>query len=128
MGQEPVESGDEEDDFDDDNISRQAHEDLKLLNSLTGQPAAEDILLYAIPVVAPYSAISNYKYRVKVMPGSSKRGKAAKTALGLFVNDKTASQREKDLLKSCKDQDLARNLPNKIKMTAINLNAMKKRR
>lgn len=122
---EPVDSGD--DDEDEDNV-RRADDDLKLLNSLTGQPTPEDNLLYAIPVVAPYSAISNYKYRVKVMPGSNKRGKGAKTALNLFLNDKSATQREKDLLKSCKDQDLARNLPNKIKMTAINLNAMKKSR
>lgn len=33
-----------------------------LLTSLTGQPHAEDVLLFAVPVCAPYTALSNYKY------------------------------------------------------------------
>jgi hypothetical protein len=35
-----------------------------LLTSLTGQPHAEDVLLFAVPVCAPYTALSNYKYVV----------------------------------------------------------------
>lgn len=33
-----------------------------LLTSLTGQPHPEDVLLFAVPVCAPYTALSNYKY------------------------------------------------------------------
>lgn len=36
--------------------------DVDILNSLTGQPAEGDELLFAIPVVAPYQALQNYKY------------------------------------------------------------------
>jgi hypothetical protein len=35
--------------------------DVDMLHSLTGQPLAEDELLFAIPVVAPYNSIINYK-------------------------------------------------------------------
>jgi hypothetical protein len=76
----------------------------------------EDELLFAIPVIAPYSTLQNYKYRIKLLPGSSKRGKAARNALDMFLRDKQARQREKDLLKSVKDHDLARNFPGKVKL------------
>lgn len=33
----------------------------QMLDSLTGLPYAEDELLFAIPVVAPYNALTNYK-------------------------------------------------------------------
>lgn len=36
--------------------------DLELLNSLTGLPHELDELLFALPVVAPYNALQNYKY------------------------------------------------------------------
>ena len=32
-----------------------------MLDALTGCPVPEDIMLYAIPVCAPYTAISSYK-------------------------------------------------------------------
>lgn len=41
-------------------MSPQETEDL--LTSLTGQPHPEDVLLFAVPVCAPYTALSNYKY------------------------------------------------------------------
>ena len=54
--------------------------DLGLIRQLTGLPAAPDTLLYAVPVVAPYSALGSYKYRAKLTPGNQKKGKAAKQA------------------------------------------------
>ena len=36
-------------------------QDADVLDSLTGQPVSEDLLLFAIPVCAPYSALVNYK-------------------------------------------------------------------
>jgi len=87
---------------------------------LLGAPATEDSLLFALPVVAPYNTMVNYKFKVKITPGSAKRGKAAKTALSIFLSDKFGStQRDKDLLKSVKDQDTARNLPGKIKVSTV---------
>uniref|UniRef100_A0A8D0L2F3 Ribosome quality control complex subunit NEMF n=1 Tax=Sphenodon punctatus TaxID=8508 RepID=A0A8D0L2F3_SPHPU len=46
-----------------------------LLDSLTGQPHGEDILLFAIPICAPYTTMTNYKYKVKLTPGTQKKGK-----------------------------------------------------
>jgi len=45
------------------------------LDSLTGCPTATDVLLYAVPVSAPYQALQGYKYRVKLTPGNTKKGK-----------------------------------------------------
>ena len=36
-----------------------------LLGSFTGIPMSEDELLYAMPVVAPYSTLTPYKYPLK---------------------------------------------------------------
>uniref|UniRef100_A0A8C7H9R4 Ribosome quality control complex subunit NEMF n=1 Tax=Oncorhynchus kisutch TaxID=8019 RepID=A0A8C7H9R4_ONCKI len=99
----------------------------KLLNSLTGQPHPEDVLLFAVPVCAPYTALSNYKHKVKLTPGTQKKGKAARTAVFSFMKAREASTREKDLFRSVKDTDLSRNIPGKVKVSAPNLMAAKKK-
>ncbi|GIX85354.1 nuclear export mediator factor NEMF homolog [Caerostris extrusa] len=116
---------DPEIDDDDEDDETQLSEELQLLNSLTGCPVLDDTLLYAVPVCAPYSSILSYKYKVKIIPGSSRRGKAAKTALQIFMHEKTAIQREKDLLRSVKDQDISRNLPGKIKISTASYKKVK---
>ncbi|NXF11731.1 NEMF factor, partial [Smithornis capensis] len=98
-----------------------------LLDSLTGQPHPEDILLFAVPVCAPYTAMANYKYKVKLTPGTQKKGKAAKIALHNFMQSKEASAREKDLFRSVKDTDLSRNIPGKVKVSAPHLLKGKKK-
>ncbi|KAM4899527.1 ribosome quality control complex subunit NEMF [Sylvia borin] len=98
-----------------------------LLDSLTGQPHPEDILLFAVPICAPYTAMTNYKYKVKLTPGTQKKGKAAKIALHNFMQSKDASAREKDLFRSVKDTDLSRNIPGKVKVSAPHLQNMKKK-
>ncbi|RWS28335.1 nuclear export mediator factor NEMF-like protein [Leptotrombidium deliense] len=118
----------EMDDDEDEEATSKPSEYISLVESLTGQPFLEDVLLYTIPIVAPYSALQHYKYKVKVLPGFHKRGKAAKTSLHLFVNDKSATQREKDLLKNAKDQDLARNIPNKVKISAQNMSTIRSKK
>ncbi|XP_072346950.1 ribosome quality control complex subunit NEMF isoform X1 [Scyliorhinus torazame] len=104
-----------------------AEESEKLLNSLTGQPHPDDVLLFAVPFCAPYTAMTNYKYKVKLTPGIQKKGKAAKTALHNFMHSKEAMLREKDLLRSVKDTDLSRNIPGKVKVSAPNLLAKKRK-
>ncbi|XP_026743274.1 nuclear export mediator factor NEMF [Trichoplusia ni] len=100
--------------------------DAALLRQLTGAPLHDDELLFAVPVVAPYSALTNYKYKVKLTPGASKRGKAAKTAIQVFLRDKTSTAREKDLLKAVKEENVARNFPGKVKLSAPSLHKHKK--
>ncbi|KAI5633747.1 hypothetical protein NE865_13545 [Phthorimaea operculella] len=98
--------------------------DTEMLCQLTGNPLPEDELLFAVPVVAPYSAVLNYKFKVKLTPGTSKRGKAAKTAVQVFL--KTGSAREKDLLKAVREENVARNFPGKVKLSAPQLQKLKK--
>ncbi|GFT99284.1 nuclear export mediator factor Nemf [Nephila pilipes] len=110
---------------DDDDDESQLSEELQLLNSLTGCPTVSDTLLYAVPVCAPYSSMLPYKYKVKIIPGSSRRGKAAKTTLQIFMQEKTTTPRERDLLRSVKDQDISRNLPGKIKISTASYKKVK---
>eukprot|EP00106_Octopus_bimaculoides_P020519 XP_014787961.1 PREDICTED: nuclear export mediator factor NEMF-like [Octopus bimaculoides] len=129
-GKLPNDNQDEESDedkMDEEDLTQQAT-DAQVLDSLTGWPVAEDELLYSICVVAPYNTLLNYKYKVKLLPGSTKRGKASKTALTMFSQDKTASSREKDLIKILKDCDISRNIPGKVKLAAPNLQKQKKQK
>ncbi|KAL4713084.1 hypothetical protein ACJJTC_001138 [Scirpophaga incertulas] len=97
-----------------------------LLQQLTGRPQPEDELLFCVPLVAPYSALHHYKFKVKLTPGTGKRGKAGKTALQVFLRDKTCTPRERDLLKAVKEEDIARNFPGKVKLSAPQLHKHKK--
>ena len=56
------------------------------INKLTGKPLPEDVLLYAVPVCGPYSAIRSFKYSVKLTPGTMKKGEHTMSlgALSLF--------------------------------------------
>ncbi|KAJ8394234.1 hypothetical protein AAFF_G00048170 [Aldrovandia affinis] len=135
--QEPDEK--EADDPEQDNPGPEEGENL--LVSLTGQPHGEDVLLFAVPVCAPYTALTNYKHKVKLTPGPRRKGKvtvsclspsslphtAARTAVFSFMRSRESTAREKDLFRSVKDTDLSRNIPGKVKVSAPNLLAAKKK-
>ena len=116
---------DEEEEEEDREAAAKSETDM--LDSLTGIPVQEDELLFSVPVVAPYNVMNAYRYKVKLTPGTGKRGKATKTALSMFLGDRAAAQREKDLLRAVKDQDLARNLPGKVKLSAPHLQKAKQK-
>lgn len=67
-----------------------------------------------------------FRFKVKLTPGIGKRGKAAKTAIAVFLRDKEISAREKDLLKAIKDETIARNIPGKVKISAPQIQKLKK--
>ncbi|XP_069712886.1 ribosome quality control complex subunit NEMF [Phaenicophaeus curvirostris] len=119
------EQQDEKEEQDQDQLGVEEGE--ALLGSLTGQPHPEDILLFAVPICAPYTAMTNYKYKVKLTPGTQKKGKAAKIALHNFMQSREATAREKDLFRSVKDTDLSRNIPGKVKVSAPHLLNVKKK-
>jgi len=130
---EAIESQQGDDSESDDDDENSGDEDDKvtehrLIDTLAENPLPDDVLLYSIPMCGPYSALQNFKYKVKVIPGSNKRGKAAKSCLNMFMHDKRATQREKDLLRALKDQDYARNIPNKVKVSAPNMKTLTKKR
>ena len=60
---------------------------LTQLDSLTGTPKQDDVLLFAVPVCAPYSALQGYKHKLKLIPGTQRKGKAARQVrLGLHAS------------------------------------------
>ncbi|CAH1731775.1 ribosome quality control complex subunit NEMF homolog [Aphis gossypii] len=119
---EPIQKSEENENSEDDETDKITDlTETQMLDSLTGLPYPEDELLFAVPVVAPYSALTNYKFKLKLTPGNTKRGKASKTCLNLFLKDKTSTTREKNLMKSVNLQDIARNIPNGVKLSAPSL-------
>ena len=68
--QQEIQSILEEEGVLDEEEGRQADE----IDKLTGKPLPEDVLLYAVPVCGPYSAIRSFKYSVKLTPGTMKKG------------------------------------------------------
>ncbi|GIL66527.1 hypothetical protein Vafri_19992, partial [Volvox africanus] len=78
---------------------------LSVLDSLTGLPRPEDLLLYAVPVCGPYNAIQSYKFKVKVTPGTVKKGKAARQAIELLIRGLDVGPRERDVLKAVPEME-----------------------
>ena len=76
--------------------------DLKSLPCLVGTPVVGDEVLAAIPVCAPWSALGQYKYRTKLQPGPTKKGKAVREIVGRWVAEGMA--REKELERSRKKE------------------------
>ena len=81
-------------------------ESARILDMLTSVPLPTDTVQYALPMCAPYGALKNYRYRVKLMPGSTKRGKAYRSAIALFLK-----QAEKDLSQFKQERDSIRLSP-----------------
>lgn len=70
--------------------------------------------------------MSTYRFKVKLTPGTGKRGKTAKLALNMFSKERFCNNRDKDLLKSIKEEALARNIPGKVKLSAPHLQKLRK--
>ncbi|KAL3505591.1 hypothetical protein ACH5RR_030973 [Cinchona calisaya] len=115
----------EEDDIHE--IGEEEKEKLNDVDYLTGNPLSNDVLLYAVPVCGPYSALQSYKYRVKLVPGPVKKGKAAKTSMSLFGHMPEAINREKELMKACTEPELVAAIIGNVKVTAAGLTQMKQK-
>ncbi|CAM9456120.1 unnamed protein product [Discosporangium mesarthrocarpum] len=76
------------------------------LDRLTGKPLEEDVLLNAVAVCAPYMTLRDYKYKVKLTPGTQKRGKASKQAIELFTRAKDCTTSHRSLMKAISDNEL----------------------
>lgn len=90
---------------------------LTALDTLVPVPHPDDIILWAIPVCGPYSAMQHYKFRVKLTPGTQKRGKIAKQSVELFVRQTNSLPREKELMKGVPTEDSILILIGDAKMT-----------
>lgn len=81
-----------------------------------------DQLLFAIPMLAPYTTINTNKYKAKVTPGTLKRGRAQKTIRQLFLSQTEKNkQYEANLIKAVSDQDMTMSLINSCRVMAPGL-------
>ena len=87
---------------DDDDDFEPLEANTSILDQLTGNPRPGDELLAALPVIAPYSTLASYKYSVKLLPGTQKKGKAYKQAVELIKTKfaKASAPRELTLLEA----------------------------
>lgn len=60
----------------------------------------------------------NFRYKVKITPGTGRRGKTSKTAFAMFLKEKGCTNQDKDLIKAIKPDTAARNMPGKVKLSA----------
>uniref|UniRef100_A0A914YXK6 NFACT protein C-terminal domain-containing protein n=1 Tax=Panagrolaimus superbus TaxID=310955 RepID=A0A914YXK6_9BILA len=124
---EQPQPGDEEDDEDPEASAEGNNEDELVIQELCARTFNDDSLIYTVAVCAPYSSMQKFKYKVKITPGTGKRGKAAKMALQLFLRDKSATPAELNLIKGLvSDNNIASNIPGKVRVSAPQLLKMKK--
>jgi hypothetical protein len=93
------------------------------LNKLTGLPRPDDTLLFAVPVCAPYAAVKNYKYKVKLTPGVGKKGRTGKQAVELFARSKECVGWERDLVKMLGDAEVINAIIGDAKINASGMHA-----
>lgn len=101
--------------LDEENIL--GEEEMKALtetDSLTGQPIKDDVLLFCVPMCAPHIATNSYKYRIKLIPGGLKKGKAVGLMTFSWLNMDGAFDIEKQLIKNMNETDLISVLPGKV--------------
>jgi hypothetical protein len=78
------------------------------IEALVGVPVEEDALLFALVCCAPWVVANKLKFKRKLVPGASKRGKAVKDCINSFVaNEAAASQRELALIKALDPAEMA---------------------
>ena len=103
-------------------------DDTAEISKLTGKPLPEDVILYALPVCAPYATLAQYKYRVKLTPGNQKRGKASKQCVEMFYasedsgkktkNSNNSGNRYADMIKAVNDNAWVQAICGDVKISA----------
>ncbi|KAI0859061.1 fibronectin-binding protein A N-terminus-domain-containing protein [Xylaria cubensis] len=98
---------------------------LSPLDSLVGTPLPGDEILEVVALCAPYAALGKCKYKVKLQPGTQKKGKAVKEILETWkaasnkkgvVDENSADKermwpREVELIRALKPEDVVNTIP-----------------
>lgn len=96
--------------------------DLSEIDKLTGTSKPNDQVLALVPMCAPYTSISTYKYKVKLQAGTLKRGKAQKLIKNLFAQQaQKTSPAEAAMVRSLPDPDMTNMLVNNVRVLAPGL-------
>eukprot|EP01079_Euglenida_sp_SAG-EU17-18_P002970 gene2970-581_t len=70
------------------------------LDSMMACPPDDYLLLYALPVCGPTSALSGYKFCCQVLPGTLKKGQVSKAVLHKLVMLPSATEQQLQLIKA----------------------------
>lgn len=103
--------------------------DVTGINALTGCPKQDDEFYAAYSMVAPLSALNTFKYKVKFVPGDTKKGKAWPIIMNYFTSMKGIPPAEQALIKLMPANDVINQLPFNLKLSlgAGGSNANKKK-
>ena len=101
---------------------------LDLIDALTGRPLESDQLQFALCVCAPYSALIDYKYRVKLLPGSQKKGKVVQAAVSLWTRAAGGRDAERDMIRGTREDEAMGVLCANVKIAAGMAGAKDKKR
>ncbi len=85
--------------------------------AFNGKNHINEQIEYAIPVLATYSALSNYKFKVKIINGTQKIKKALKEVINNFI--KKTNLIEKEAIKKITNDSMQKVLINKIKFINV---------
>ncbi|GIX64766.1 clumping factor A [Babesia caballi] len=65
--------------------ARELSSHMQQLRMLSKDPSGEDVIVSAVPMCAPYSALKSHPYHLKLVPGSTKKGAIAAQAVQHFL-------------------------------------------
>lgn len=120
-GQNLTEQVDEADDDEENGDNKEEKVDLVELDFLTDCPTSLDKLIYALPVCAPYMSMQRFKLKVKLSPGTLKKGKVAKQAMDLLPRLKDCIEPERALIKTIPDNEVLGVLIGDVRLSAPGL-------
>lgn len=80
-------------------------------------------------MVAPSQTILNLKctYKMKLAPGTLKKGKAAKSCLNFFINQKDTNQNDRKIMKNINEQEIINAFIGNVKLQAAGLLKVKEK-
>lgn len=91
------------------------------LFKLVGRLHPEDRVENLVTMCAPYSSIKENRFKVKLVPGGLKKGKAARNILHYFTNLGDLTEQEKPMIKSVPEQEIINALLGNVKMAGAGL-------
>ncbi|KAM0680985.1 hypothetical protein GINT2_000768 [Glugoides intestinalis] len=95
----------------------------KLLNAenvtdFSKNPGDEEGIIHAMPVAAPWISMKDYKYKVRICPGTEKKTKMCQDIQKMF-NEQSTGSREEMLVRSIGENEYMSVVPGKSKMAKM---------
>lgn len=96
-------------------------EDLEKLTEvdvLIAHPEEGEAVTCAVPVCGPYYAMSRFKFRVKLTPGTERKGRVCRDSMALFLLQDGASEGETKCIREIPEPEISLLLPSSVKMSS----------